>query len=73
MTSGRFAEARTVLHKAATEAPDDAAVRFYLGLACQYLGLRAEAIEQYQAALAIRPDYAAVREYLDGLQPPSAN
>ena len=39
------------------EAPDNARARNNLGLAYQEAGRREEALEQYRAALRLRPDY----------------
>ena len=44
--------------------PDDAYVLNYLGFASRKLGRTEEALAYYHRALAIRPDYVRVREYL---------
>ncbi|WP_339742693.1 protein kinase [uncultured Rubinisphaera sp.] len=67
LSQGKYAEAQQILRRTANRIPADAATRFYLGMTCHYLGLMPEAIQEYQAALKIRPDYDAVRMYLDPL------
>ncbi|TWT60442.1 protein kinase domain-containing protein [Rubinisphaera italica] len=67
LAQGKYAEAQQLLRETANCYPADAATRFYLGMSCHYLGLIPEAIQEYQAALQIRPDYEAVKTYLDPL------
>ena len=47
--------------------PSDAESRFYYGIALQYAGDTEAAIGEYRAALQLRPDYDAVREYLESI------
>jgi serine/threonine protein kinase/tetratricopeptide (TPR) repeat protein len=62
-----YTAARVVLSDAARLLPHDAGARFYYGVALQYCGDSEAAIHEYRAALAIRPDYAAVHAFLDPL------
>lgn len=59
-----YVAARVVLADAARLNPGDPAARFYHGVALEYSGDRENAIHEYEAALKIRPDYEAVREFL---------
>ncbi len=59
-----YVAARIVLSDAVRLNPSDAAARFYYGVALQYSGNSRDAIHEYEAALKIRPDYDAVREFL---------
>lgn len=63
-----YTAARIVLSDAARRTPDDAAARFYYGVALQYSGDTESAIHEYEAALQLRPDYDAVREFLNPLR-----
>ena len=68
-----YTAARIVLSDAARLLPNDAEARFYYGVALQYCGDSEASIHEYRAALAIRPDYAAVHAFLDPLvNPPQA-
>ena len=62
-----YVAARVVLSDAARRLPNDAASRFYYGVALQYSGNSGDAIHEYKAALQLRPDYTAVHEFLDPL------
>jgi tetratricopeptide (TPR) repeat protein len=64
-----FVAARIVLADAVRLNPGDAAARFYYGVALEHSGDSQAAVDQYEAALKIRPDYEAVREFLRQLQP----
>jgi tetratricopeptide (TPR) repeat protein len=65
-----FTAARVVLADAARLNPGDAAARFYYGVALEHSGDSLSAIQEYEAALKIRPDYEAVREFLRNLKEP---
>ncbi len=65
-----FVAARVVLADAARLNPGDAATRFYHGVALEHSGDSENAIHEYEAALQIRPDYEAVREFLRNLKQP---
>ncbi len=64
-----YVAARVALSDAARRMPNDAATRFYHGVALQYSGDSDAAIHEYEAALQIRPDYNAARRYLESLKP----
>lgn len=64
---GDYTAARIALADAARRMPTDAATRFYFGVALQYCGDSSAAIREYQSALQLRPDYAAVHPFLSPL------
>ncbi len=61
------AAARVVLADAARLTPDDAATRFFYGIALQYAGDSQGAIAEYRAAVRLRPDYQSARDALKQL------
>ncbi len=63
-----YVAAKVILSDAARLSPNDAATRFYHGVALQYSGDSHNAMREYEAALQIRPDYEAVRGFLIELQ-----
>ncbi len=64
---GDYVAARIVLSDAVEVTPDDAATRFYYGIALQCLGDMPAALREYEAALAIEPDNETIREFRDGV------
>lgn len=65
-----YVAARVVLADAVRLNPGDAAARFYYGVSLEHSGDSQTAIQEYEAALKIRPDYEAVREFLRNLKQP---
>lgn len=63
-----YLAARIALSDAARRMPDDAASRFYYGVALEYSGNSESAIGEYEAALQLRPDYDVARECLNALR-----
>ena len=54
--AGKAAEATKVLEGAVDKSPNDAAVRYHLGMSYVATGQAAKAAEQFKAALALEPD-----------------
>ncbi len=64
MTAADYVSARNFLTRAASATPDDHLCLYNLGEACRCLGLFTEAMECYEKAIGLRPDFVEARNNL---------
>jgi len=67
MDAGRYADAADLLERAATAAPDDAALAFLLGVAYGHTGRDADALAAFERAVALDPGHAEAHYNLGAL------